>query len=428
MERTARREQLRRVAWPLALGALVSLAFVPVFLRLVSDLSNTAYGYNDYGIHLELAATRFSWIPFAVALTHPVFHGLAALFAAVLGDDLGAVAALCLGAGGGAIVLYWIARRPHGSAQALPRGLAAGLALYLTLFETPVAALNALGWLDHPRTYANLHPWANPTDVVALPLTLLLVCAMVRAAASTSPGWFQPTRPRLLLALATVAGGLAKPAVLLALLPAFGLYTLLGGAGLRRRLATAVPWCAVPGVAVLVWQFWMIKTRPLAVEVGYDTYGIEFAPFRYVGFLGFGRDGPWLFWPSILWVALAAWAGGRDFWRHPPIRLSLCALPGVSVLAFLVSETGNQAADMNLIRTLAYALLPLICFSVVYLAQLVARRLREPPQHAGRPWWIPAAAVMAALWAVGGLFMYLDLIGVAEALSLHPTSVLPRLR
>lgn len=413
-------------AVPVALGVFVALAFAPVFRRLVSDLSNIAYGYNDYGIHLEMAA-RVRLFPPTVVTPHPIFHVLAAAFGVVLGAQLGAVAALCVGAGAGAVLLYWIARQPVAPLPALPRALAAAVALYETFFETPVTALNALGWLDHPRTYMNLHPWASPTDVVAVPIAVAVVVVMARSMEAPRADWFRPTPPRLLLLAATVAGGLAKPTVLLALLPAFVLYALIGGPGLKNRITTLL-WSVVPAAVLFAWQLWIIKSRPLAVEIGYSTYGIEFAPFRYVGFLGFGPDGPWLFWPSLLWVVLAAWAGGRAFWRHPWIRLCLCALPGVSVLAFFLAETGNQAADMNLVRSLTYALVPLTYFSVILLAQALLRWFRQGPDRGRVPLWIPASAVLAVLWAIGGLFMYVDLVGASDWFSLQPTSVLPRLR
>lgn len=432
--RTSLREESSPLRWPERVAADVGLhrvalivwllsfsIMVPVFAHLSAAVDDGLYGYNDHEIHLEQAEGT-SLLPPRINAPHPVYQLIVRSLSLVLPVGAAAVVVLSAAAATTSTIIHTWARRESVLGPALPAWGAAAVAGLVLVMETPVAMLNTFGVLDPPRTFMASQLWANPTDVVVMPLALLMIQVGVQFASEEPAPAFRPSRTTLLLLLLSVVVTLTKTAASLALVPGVFIYLLVTGRLSRLRLVRFAVWCLVPVAAVMLWQSWFVRTSEISQELGYTSYGLAIDAFRYVPLMGFGPSGPWFFWTPLLPIALAVWAGRRRFLQHPPIQVCLAALPGTLFLALFVTETGLDVDGQDLMRPLVFSVLPLLYLSVVALAQSVARvRGRAGRSINAAPWLVPVA-VVAALWLVGGAFLYLDAIGIPMP---HPTSPPP---
>lgn len=400
-----------------AVAVVAAVGSAPIYWRLIGDGQARLYGYNDHREHLAQAAD-FGWVPFHLSAPHPVLHILTSLGRPLLGTAAAMTLVVSLALGATAAIVYRWVRQPSTAGPGVGALWAAALAISLMVAETPVAALNAFNLLDPPRPFFGIHPFASPTDSLALPLTLLLLELVARPDSLAGDRWWSPTPSRLAIAGTTTVLTLAKPAAALAMVPAIGLYLLISR---RRSLVlswTAFVWCASWAAAVLAWQGWFIRNSALSEVMGYTEYRIVLDPLHYVAALGFGPSGPWFFWWSLAPVVLAS-LGGRTFLASDRVRLALCALPGTLAIALLAREDGVPVEGQDLLRPLVYAVLPLVYLCSVHLAQQLAAVRSVAERRGGQHAIVVATVVLAVLWFGAGVVFYVDAIG---AWPLEPTT------
>ncbi len=382
--------------------ACSALLLLPVFRRLVVDPSAFVAGTNDFAFHIGFALEHTSFLPPRLPAPHPLFHLSVAAFAPVLGGEWAAVVVACLGVAATALVLVLVGRTPVGSATSgLPLPAACAFALGWIVIESPTVLWQLATGRDGP--FAIVHFWGSPTEVLTVPLAILLV--LLLGSMADDPGRWEQPEPWFLLGAALVVGAAAKPSVPLVLVPAVLVLCLASprwrSVDRGRLLARFVLPAALIAAAQTAFLMW--GTVPTG-----DS-GFRFAPLEVARAAGMGSGVIFWSFPLLMLVTtpLLCHRLRGDTCLHLSLLATVVALPPMLLLA----ETGPRAGDAALLKT---GFVGATLVSVFWLRALVAELVdgrRPSAERSGRTATRLTLAAVAVLLVVAGVVAYLDAVG-----------------
>jgi len=299
-------------------------------------------GPNDMDHHLGFAENFDS-------LLHPpnphfLFHGGAKVFSWVPGLDIrsGGLVAMLLAVAATGPVLLALFRTPvdrrHGP---LPAHTAFGLVVVVLLVESLGAYAGTDALLFVPD-YLPVHTLFSPTATMLLPFMVAGVLLLVPFVDPSAPA---PSRGHAVATGAVVLlGTIAKPAFVIAVVPAAGLLLLAqrgrpepGAWAWRRKLVLFATWTGGLGAAGLAWQ-WYIVNWDVPREL---RGGIIIDPLSVARDFGFLAPRFWLvaLVPAVLLVLRPRWLAS-----DVAARL-LVAGSAVALAEFLLLREGGVRGD-----------------------------------------------------------------------------------
>jgi hypothetical protein len=391
---------------PTVLAAAISLLLVVPILHRFATAPPTADLVSDFAPHIGHAATT-SIIPLSITtpFAYPAFHVLTSLVSGLTGDvATAATVVLALAVALTAVILVWSCTLPMGERPAPGPRVGAAYAIALLVLETPLLISHMLR-VGNPYDWAPTnHIYNSPTDVLVLPMALLLVVVIGRAIGTSTPGAWSRRWTGLLAALAM----LSKPSMSMALVPAIPAMMIR-----RKRVRDVAGFVLrafyIPTAIVFAWQVWYVASdpqRPGAVSVSID-------PLATVRIASLDRVSLFFFAPAAATLGLCLWAGGRRFLRDPVVSLSMWCMGWSFVPLLLLAESGDRAADATFVKpaTISWVVLNLVSWR--FLAGEAVARWRDREIET-LPRWIPVAAVWLVIGLVAGVVAYLEWVGVLQ--------------
>lgn len=317
----------------MAAAGVLALAWAgPITLRVIQDF--------DFPFHLATAES------FAangeITVPHFLFQvALGGLYAtgAFPSIESAALLFLCtLHVATAAIICWFIARGSRG-----PGALAASAVLaVLVLMSGPILA-GAVDFNSYLIGYFPPNAYHNPTMILAKPLLLSLLAAVMVVTRTSIPN----ARELVMLSLPVGILGLAKPNYIGCLVPVIGLTAVS-----RWRSGQPISWQRVTafcgaGVGVVAGILVLYGTLSDAGS------GIQFAPFAVLEL--HQAVNPVTIVAMLLasiafpLAAVALWP--RAIWRDMPSRLALTALPIALLISYGLAEAGDRMGDGNFLWT-----------------------------------------------------------------------------
>ncbi|MGN6696447.1 MAG: hypothetical protein ACTHN0_19870, partial [Aquihabitans sp.] len=219
------RRRLRAVAWWRLGLAVAAVAYVAPIAWQLHQPTYLVFGGNDLSAHAAWAS-EVTLLPPGVPIPHFALHVVARIAMVPLGlqrADAGIVVAVAAFTAWGAWLLAgWLAER-------VPRGVgtwwAAVATLALVVGEAPNVIWAPVTEIGGGSGYVVLHLLGTPTNAVLLPVVVLLLPQLVRAADAPLS-----RRAGVVLAVTVAFGMTAKPSAPIVLVPAALLVVALSGA------------------------------------------------------------------------------------------------------------------------------------------------------------------------------------------------------
>lgn len=386
-------------------SAAVAASWTPVLWRLSNGPPKSfVLGIDDYPRHLA-AATRIEFLPFRAEVPHLLFHLLTRLTTAVLGSSVAPVAVLATATMASVLAVRHLMTLPEPSGRRIGPRAATVVAVGYFAAETPALVLHAVGAVDGTDPYLTVHWWGNPTWLMGLPFLVLILPLVDSLITSPSLPPALARRRVAAAAVVTVLGTLAKPSLMVCLVPVLPVHLLLRRVDRRtvRRVMGAV---VVPAALIIVWQTWFLG----AGRSSEFSAGFTFDPIVQPAF-GWDRAGP-VFWLPLLVVVAALVVTRGAFIRDPLVTLVLSCTAVALPLMLTVRETGVKAFDGNMAVPMqaCTTLLVLLALRCTTNAALAAAR------SAGT-WRTPRTVVLgtfALAFLAGGVVSYLDATQVVD--------------
>ncbi len=392
--------------WTSAAAAVSVTLMAPVFIYLVRHPAFPVLGVHDFAFHLDMTDTVRLWPPH-INMPQPVFHVLVRMLDPVLGRLASAVTVLLAAVAMMAVALVRIFSTPAHRRDAFAPATAAVLTVAYFATESPNLVLQAVGLLP-ARPFTPVHIWGNPTETIAVAPALLLLPAavvLIDRLEAGSPvggqGW--------VVAVLTVVSALAKPSLVLVLVPAAIIHLATSRAWSRQTVWGVVGWLGVPAGAVLAWQAWLLGASGSSA---YRT-GFTWDPFALFEVYGWTRGGP-AYWLPVLIPLSAAIVGGRRFWSERAVALTLWAMLLAMVPLLFMRETGERPYDGNLAKSGYYCWMLLWVLTMRFWA-LEIRDAWQTRSERGSQVVVAVTAIVGALALGSGV---LALLGAAGALTL----------
>ena len=311
----------------LAVAAVMASPFAPIG-RAFRDPAHL----NDFGAHIENAQTL---IEKGVTFPHLLWHAVVVVVHSVLPflSWLAAAAIVVVGSYGlqGAL-LAWIVTGQV--AQPRTRGdIFAVMALVMCLVIA--APVTVLTWYQKAlyHGYLNMDSYASPTHALLKPLALVAFFFTARVFSEE-----RERREGLVLGMATSLSALAKPSLLICLLPAtlvLAAVRWLRTQPVRFRYLTRA--FLLPCVALLTWQCLVYFAVPGGAPGGSGESSVLWAPF-----LVMGHYASWLgvkLLLSILLPVVVLFVYRRDVLTDVVMQLAWLQFAFAAGYSYLLAET-----------------------------------------------------------------------------------------
>ncbi len=241
-----------------------------------------------------------------------------------------------------ALILFRLVRA---SLLPMDEGQARCIAVAVAVAQTFASSVSFFTWGASNYYLGYLVPnlYHNPTYVIMQPLALLVFYAVLRVVTDPSKGF--GLEGAGWLAILSVLSVLAKPNMMIALIPAAGCYVLLRGLlGNSRIIATLAVGMVLPSLAVMAWQYTSTVLAVQGLEQG-EGSGFRIAPFYVMGILSeVGLPGApgWVLLPkfvgAVLFPAAVALVYRRAAWRDPRMVLAWLLFAFGAAFAYLLAE------------------------------------------------------------------------------------------
>jgi len=279
---------------------------------------------TDYGTHARNAETLLAN---GIQFPHFLWHALvvAVHLAMPSLSWMGAAKIVVLASYGlQAAVLAWIIITRVVPPQHV--GHAFGIAL-LTLVFVTAAPVTILTWRENGLYfgYLNMESYASPTHAFLKPLALVTFMFTVDGLAERGN-----RRDGLVLAATSVLSALAKPSLVICLLPAtvtMSAWRWLQGRRQAMRYLTLT--LVTPSVLVLAWQY--------SLYYGGGQQRIIFAPLLVMGYYANGLAGKFVM--SILLPLTVVLVYRRQALRDPSLQLAWCQFAFAAAYTYLLAES-----------------------------------------------------------------------------------------
>ena len=212
-----------------------------------------------------------------------------------------------------------ILRRPLQCGRSSTVGSACILAALFFMLETPTVGLMWLRIAPPTTVFATVHAALQPDLDRLLP-----VCAagigVGRSIPAVAGRQGRPADVRHLLIAVMVLGALAKPGLVLVLVPGLPLFVLVFERRRVRSLGSMVACVVAPAAAMIIWQKWFLSTSS-------STLGSEEITFDPIAGPVYGwARARWLFWLPLVWPLLATLVSRGAFLKERLVRLVLCCM------------------------------------------------------------------------------------------------------
>lgn len=373
-----------------AAGSAAVALVLPVVVRLVDDPSARVLSINDYRFHIQ-EAQLLSVVPLRLPAPHPLFHLSLAVLGPIANYQAAAIVVAGLAAAATGIVLVGVAGRLEPGVTG--PNAATLFALVWLVVESPAVVLRALGVGVGP--VVGLRVWGSPTELVLVPCALLLLGAagvVVRGDVARVGGGFG-------VIVILVVAGLAKPSVLLVLVPAAVIVAVLRSDRSRSRCLTVLRVLVLPAVVLVAAQVIVLTSGSLPS----GRSGFELDPLGAAKVAGLPGDLITWVLPCLVLVTMPlVW---RRLRHDVEFHLSVTSIGVALPVMALIRETGPRSGDGSLLKLgLIAALLVFTCWLRAVVAEI--GRLR------GARWDLRASllvAVLAVLVIAGGASYAVDL-------------------